>query len=184
MPILLAIIAVIAAVLFWILRVHGTVKGLREVDRDTKGLQRKARSALESLVGTPLDRVRDARLAAVILMIQIVRTGSPLTAAEKTRIADFMGDPLGIEDGSAMFERAWRYTEARRPFSLVADPLLPLLREALTEAERTEFVGMLSTVAGAHSAPSELQREALARLKRRLLADSPRLAASRSDRFG
>lgn len=181
MPILIAAIAVTAAVLFWILRVHGTVKGLREVDRDTKGLQRRAKSVLEDFVGTPLQRVRDVRLAAVILMIQMVRTGSPITTAEKTRILAYMADPLGIADPSAMFERAWRYTQARRPFSLAADPLLPLLRDSLTETERTDFVAMLTAVAGAHSAPSELQREALARLKRRLLADPPRLVSSRSD---
>src|SRR6476659_779364 len=80
MPILLGLIAIILAGLFWILRVHGTVRGLQAVDRDTKGLQRQALSTFEAFVGTPLQRVRDPRLAATILMIQLVRTGSPLTA--------------------------------------------------------------------------------------------------------
>lgn len=184
MPGLILFAAVISGVLLWLLRAHYAVKQLKEVDRDTKGLQRQARSVLEGLVGTPLQRVNDVRLAAVILMIQIVRTGSPITASEKTRILEFMENPLEIGTISATFERAWRYTQERRPFSLTADPLLPLLREKLTEAERMQFVEMLTKVASAHSAPSELQREALVRLKRRLSGGTPTLATNRAGNFG
>lgn len=184
MHVLLLFVAVIGGILFWVLRAHGTMKHLQEVDQDTKGLQRRAKSALQSIIGTPLGRVRDVRLAAVILMIQLVRTGSPVTAAEKTRILELMEDPLRVEAVSAMFERAWGYTQARRPFSLVADELLPLLRDSLDERERLQLVDMLSKVAAAHSAPSELQREAIVRLKRRLLSGSPALRASRSADFG
>lgn len=184
MPVLIIAITVLVGVLFWILRVHGTVKQIQEVDRDTKGLQRRAKFALQGLIGTPLERVSDVRLAAVILMIQIVRTGSPVTASEKTRILERMENPLAIPSISATFERAWRYTEERRPFSLVADPLLPLFREALTEDERMQFIDMLTQVASAHSAPSELQREALARLKRRLAGGVPALRTNRVGNFG
>jgi len=184
MVVIVAVIGIAGAILFWILRAHGTATALREVDRDTKGLQRRAKSTLEEIIGTPLKRVRDVRLAAVILMIQIVRTGSPVTAAEKTKILEFMDSPLRIESISATFERAWTYTEARRPFSLVADDLLPLLRDNLTEAERLHFIDMLSQVASAHSAASELQREAIVRLKRRLTGGSPALKTSRAGDFG
>ncbi|KQT50114.1 hypothetical protein ASG52_08620 [Methylobacterium sp. Leaf456] len=184
MPVLIVAITVLAGILFWVLRAHGTVKQIREVDRDTKGLQRRAKSAIQGLIGTPLERVNDVRLAAVILMIQIVRTGSPVTASEKTRILELMENPLQVEAISATFERAWRYTEGRRPFSLVADPLVPLFRERLTEDERLHFVEMLTQVASAHSAPSELQREALVRLKRRLTGAAPALKTSRAGNFG
>ncbi|SDA26371.1 Tellurite resistance protein TerB [Methylobacterium sp. UNC378MF] len=180
MPILLGLIGLIAAGLFWILRTHGTIKGLQEVNRDTKGLQRRAVSTIEDFVGTPLQRVRDPRLAAVILMIQLVRTGSPLTASEKTRILAYMENPLEVDRISASFERAWGYTQARLPFSQVADALTPLLRDALTPAERGELITMLTQVAGAHSPPSELQREGIARLKRRLLAGEVHALVQRS----
>ena len=183
MPVLLAVAGLVVAILFWVLRAHGTVKGLQEVDRDTKGLQRRAKFALQGIIGTPLQRVRDPQLAATILMIQIVRTGSPVAASEKTQILEFMESPLEVREISAMFERAWAYTEARRPFSLVADPLISLLREALTLNERTEFVAMLTKVAGAHSTPSELQREGIVRLKRRLTAAAPSLAVGRRGDF-
>ncbi|MBD8906158.1 tellurite resistance TerB family protein [Methylorubrum zatmanii] len=184
MPILIILAAVVASVVIWLLRAHYAVKQLQEIDKDTKGLQRRAKSTFESIIGTPLQRVNDVRLAAVILMIQIVRTGSPVTASEKTRILEFMENPLEIQAISATFERAWRYTEERRPFSLVADPLLPLLREKLTGEERMQLVDMLAKVASAHSPLSELQQEALARLKRRLVAGGPALVASRAGNHG
>lgn len=177
MPAILLAVAVLTGILFWILRAHGAAKQLQEVNRDTKGLQRRARSVLEDIVGTPLKRVRDPRLAAAILMIQLVRTGSPVTAAEKTQILELLEEPLHVDNVSAMFEKAWGYTQARRPFSLVADELLPLLRDSLDEAERLQLVSMLNKVAGAHSAASELQREAVARLKRRLVGSTPSVAA-------
>lgn len=170
MPLLLGLLGLLAAGLFWVLYMHRTVKGLQEVDRDTKGVQRRAVSAIRNIVGTPLERVRDARLAAVILMIQIVRTGSPVTASEKTKILEFMEDPLAFENISAAFEQAWGYTQQRFPFSQVSDPLIPLLRSRLSVDERMELITMLTQVASAHSAPSELQREGIARLKNRLLA--------------
>jgi uncharacterized tellurite resistance protein B-like protein len=183
-PILILAAAVLTGVVFWVLRAHGTVTRLREVDRDTKGLQRRARAAFDDFFGSALQRVSDVRLAAVILLIQIVRTGSPITAAEKTRILELMETPLEIERISQTFERAWAYTRPRYPFSQIADPLVPLLKARLTEAERLQFVEMVRSVASAHSAPSELQREALVRLKRRLVAAKPALAASRTGDHG
>ena len=182
MPLLLGLVGIIAAILFWVLRVHGTVQGLKAVDRDTKGLQRRAVSTFEDIVGTPLQRVRDPRLAATILMIQLVRTGSPLTASEKTRILEFMETPLEIERISATFERAWSYTQARLPFSRVSDQVVPLLRETLTPPERAQLIEMLTEVAGAHSAPSALQREGIARLRRKLVTDQVRMLDARRDK--
>ena len=182
MPLILGLIGIVAAILFWVLRVHGTVKRLQDVDRDTKGLQRRARSAFEDIVGTPLERVRDPRLAATILMIQLVRTGSPLTASEKTRILEFMERPLEIARISASFEWAWTYTQARLPFARVADPLVPLLRRTLTSDERAELIAMLIQVAGAHSAPSQLQRAGISRLRRKLLSGEMQTLDDRRNR--
>ncbi|WP_029006356.1 TerB family tellurite resistance protein [Azorhizobium doebereinerae] len=175
MPILFGLIGLLAAGMFWIVYMHRTVKGLQDVDRDTKGAQRRALSAIRNIVGTPLERVRDPRLAAVILMIQLVRTGSPVTASEKTKILEFMEDPLGLEAISAAFEQAWGYTQPRYPFSQVADVLTPLLRQKLTPEERTDLIAMLNQVASAHSAPSELQSEGIVRLKKRLMAEDTSL---------
>ncbi|MCJ2143029.1 TerB family tellurite resistance protein [Methylobacterium sp. E-066] len=184
MPILIAVVGILAAIVFWILRAHRTVQHLNDVNHDTKGLQRRAKSVLEDVFVTFLERVRDVHLAAVILMIQLVRTGSPVTAGEKTRILEFMASPLGITTMSAMFERARRYTQAHQPFSQVADPLIPLLRGQLTVAERTELIDMLTKVAGAHSEPSALQREAIGRLKERLPTENPSGVVDRRRAFG
>ena len=168
MPVILGFFALLATAMFFVLRAHGTVKAVKELDRDTKGLQRRAGGIVESLIGTPLARVRDPRLAACILMIQLVRSGSPVTAQEKTAIMEQMEGSLGIQNVSAMFEQAWGYTTPRTFFSNVSDQLLPLLRERLDQGERMQLVDMLGKVAGAYGEPGELQLEGIARLKRRL----------------
>jgi uncharacterized tellurite resistance protein B-like protein len=55
----------------------------------------------------------------------------------------------------------------------VADELLPLLRDELSEAERLHLVDMLWQIAGAHSAASELQRKAITEFGRRLRGVGP-----------
>ena len=40
----------------------------------------------------------DPRLAAKVMMLQLVRTDLPITAAEKTTIMELMESPLGIAD--------------------------------------------------------------------------------------
>lgn len=169
-----ALIVIGGGVLVWIVRAK------RGPGREVEDLRRRNESPLAHLVGVPVGRLRDVRLAAVILMLQLVRTGSPVTAAEKTKILEFMEDPLRVEAASAMFEVAWGYTQARRPFAQLADALLPLLRERLTLDERLQLVDMLNSVASAHSATGELQRKAIAGLRRQLVVASPALRANRT----
>jgi uncharacterized tellurite resistance protein B-like protein len=169
MPVLLLLLTVAGLVIFWIHRANSTVQAVRDLDKETRGVRRWARHTFGDLFGTPLSRVRDPRLAAVILMIQLVRTGSPVTASERTQIFELMEDPLAVEDISRTFERAWGYTTARRPFSAAADELLPLLQRELSEREQIQLVAMLARVADAKGEASELQAEAITRLKKRLL---------------
>ncbi|WP_413992081.1 TerB family tellurite resistance protein [Labrys okinawensis] len=121
-----------------------------------------------ALTRRPLHHLQDVRLAAVVLMIQLVRTGAPLTAAEKNVIHELMADPLEVEDRQAMFELAWQLTDRGRVFSPVADDLTPLLVSRLTMDERLQFIEMLTRVANAYGEASDLQQEAIVRLKRRL----------------
>jgi hypothetical protein len=55
-------------------------------------------------------------------------------------------------------------------FSPMADDLVPLFVHRLTLAERLDFIDMLTRVARTGGEPSDLQVEAVARLKRRLTA--------------
>ena len=152
------------------MRANNTVKAVRELDSDTKGLQRRIGSGLETVFGTRLGRVSDPRLAATILMIQLVRAGNPVTAQEKTAILEAMEEDLKIPDPSAMFARAWDYTTPRLFFSRVSDELTPLLREKLYLTEKEQLIEMLTRVAGAYSQASELQMEGITRLRKRVMA--------------
>ncbi len=170
MPILLGLVAIVGGLLFWLHRLNHSVDTMRELDGETQGLQRHARNAGLTISGTRLQRVNDPRLAATILMLQLVRTGAPVTAAEKTQIMEIMENELHVAKIEAMFVRAWGYTEGNRVFSPVADELVPLLRNRLTPVERADLIGMLTRVANAYGEASELQLAAIARLSRALAA--------------
>ncbi|KQP54179.1 hypothetical protein [Methylobacterium sp. Leaf108] len=180
MPVLLFVLVIGGIAVFLSLRTQRTAQDPRASSEDGGPLPQRGRPTLLSVAATPLEGVRDVRLAAVILMIQLVRTGDSVSAAETARILALMRAPLEIEAVADTYERAFGYTDPHRPFSLVADPLLPLFREALTEAERLQFVEMLASVAEAEAPASDLQREALVRLKRRLLASLALIGANRA----
>ena len=157
------LLLVVCGVMFWVWhRSHSLER------RWTSGPDAHRPSPVLGVFGSRLERVSDPRLAATILMIQLVRTGSPITAAEKTAIMEIMEDPLGVAQIEDMFVRAWGHTDGSRMFSPVADDLVPMLRRKLTLQERLDLVEILRRVAGAYGEPSELQIEATARLKRRL----------------
>lgn len=170
MVVVFAILAVLGAVLFWVLRANMAVRAVRELDQDTRNVRRRIKHAVQDMIGTPLGRVGDPRLAAAILMIQLVRAEGHMVAEEKTAIIDLLGTKLGAPDPAVLFEKAWGYTHAGRPFSYFADELLPLLKRQLTFEECRDLLAMLQRVADAEASPSELQSEAITRLRKRLRA--------------
>ena len=174
---IIALLAVVGGILFMLYRFNNAVQTTKDFNHNTKGLQRQARNAALDVFGTRLQRIQDPRLAAVILMLQLVRTGAPVTAAEKTQIMELMEDPLQIANIETIFVRAWGYTEQNRVFSPVADELVPLFRKKLSPNERLQLLAMLMKVANAYTEASELQIEAIARLKTRLMMDEERFVS-------
>lgn len=169
MHLLIALIGVLAAVIFFVLRTRRAVEAAKQLHRETKPLQHRARDAVAGMIGTPLGRVREPDLAAAVLMIQIVRSDGAMTAEEKNLILDRLASPIGAADPQALFERAWRLTAQQAFFSQVSDQLAPMLRERLTRQEQEDLIAMLTQVASARGEPSELQRSSIARISKRLL---------------
>ena len=132
----------------------------------------------QALERVSLKAIDDPRLAAVVLMIQLVRTNGLLTRAERDTILALMSDPLGIGDRERIYEQALQLTDRGRVFTPVAEELVPLFRARLSLPERQQLIDMLTEVANAYGEASDLQREAIVRLKRHLLA--PDAAAGRS----
>ena len=171
--------ALIIGVLSWIVRMYRVPLGADVSTRGIDGLRNRTGVWLVDPDLWRLERIDDARFAAAILMLQIVRTGSPVTNAERARILDFLADPLQVKDPAAMLDRAMDHAAARRPFHLTAEAVLPLLRRRLTQDERAALLTMLNAVAGAHSPPSVLQDAALARFRDALCTDPPGRVARR-----
>ncbi|MFC3220771.1 TerB family tellurite resistance protein [Tianweitania populi] len=168
MHLLIAFLGIIAAIIFFVIRAHTVYGAAKEINQDTKGLQRRAKQKFQDFRGTKLSRIRDPQLAAAILLIQLIRTEAPVTAQEKTAILDCLRDPLLAADPQALFEQAWTYTENRAFFSMVSDELLPVLKISLNDAEKHELVAMLTKVAGAYNGIGELQQSSISRLKKTL----------------
>lgn len=169
MHIVVAILSGIATIFYLIFRAHSTARFVRELDRDTHGLKSRARRALEGLIGSRYSRIRDPRLAATILMIQLVRTGTPLTAAERLQIMALIREPMQVDDPERMFRKAWRYTKRRGSFTSIATDMMPMLRARLSVDERFQLIGMLRQTASAYGGESELQALMIARLQRQLM---------------
>lgn len=174
--IILGLAALLAGLYFLIRRLMNSVRTAKDFHAETEELQRTAGSLGFMLFGSQLARVKDPRLAATILMLQLVRSGSHVTAAEKTQIMELMEAPLGIVNVETIFTRAWGYTDARRAFAPVADELVPMLRRRLGAEEGEQLVEMLLSVANAYGEASELQLAGIARLRRRLGASEPQRA--------
>ncbi|WP_448953777.1 tellurite resistance TerB family protein [Labrys neptuniae] len=172
--ILLAAIVAGAVGLFWLLRRKARKPAAREHLRSVPApvpLNRGSDSVRpQALQRVSLREIEDPRLAAVILMIQLVRTNGLLTRAEREVILSRMADPLGIQDRERVYDIALQLTDSGRVFTPVAEDLAPLFLTRLDRAERKQLIDMLGEVANAYGEASDLQREAIVRLKRRLLA--------------
>ena len=159
--------ALLIAAAIWALRRNSPRPDMRQLDRALGGVPapRKPPAApeLPSLAG-----VRDVRLAAAILMVQLVRTGNVVTEQERSCILGFLQEPLRAPDPAALYKQALQLTVPRLPLRVGADALLPLLRRKLDLEERMEFVEMLDAVANAYVEASDLQIEEIAQLKARL----------------
>ena len=171
MPALIVVAAVIVGVLSWIVR---RLRAKRRADVRADVADGVGDRAGVWLVEPELGRLRqidDTRFAVAILMLQIVRTGSPVTGAERARMLQFLADPLQVGDPAAMLDKAMGQAAVRRAFHLTAGAVLPLLRRRLTRDEQEALLAMLNAVAGVHNPPSARQGAALARFRADLYAD-------------
>jgi uncharacterized tellurite resistance protein B-like protein len=123
----------------------------------------------EGFIGSRHRRIRDPQLAATVLMIQLVRTGAPLTNDERLKIIALIREPMQVDDPERMFRKAWRYTKRRGSFPSIARDMMPMLRARLSVDERFQLIGMLRQTASAYGGESELQTAMIAHLQRQLM---------------
>jgi hypothetical protein len=66
---LLGFNALSVVIFYWIDWANSAEKAAKEPNDETKGLQRGVKHGLHNIIGAPLQREGDVRLAAVMLMI-------------------------------------------------------------------------------------------------------------------
>ena len=169
---LIALLAMLAGIIFWVWRRRYAATGIKDVHQDTNAPRRRARDAADAVLGTRLRRrIEDPAFAATVLMLQLLRGGSHVTAAEKKRVIGFMEEPLRIADVEATYANAWALTDPTRALGPVADDLVPVLRRTLERREQLDLVDMLKAVANAYGEASAAQSEAIDQFRRRLMAE-------------
>ena len=168
MHLVIAVLAIAAAIVFFLVRMQHAYRAARTLNRDSKPFRHKIGNSLRALTGTRLSRIRDPQLSAAILAVQLIRSEAPVTAQEKQVILAHLENPLGVANPQALFEQAWHLTESGAFFSIVADQLAPLLDDLLDAKERSQLISMLEAVANAHGNMSDLQKSSVSRLKKRL----------------
>jgi hypothetical protein len=163
MPILVMIVSTLLLWgIFWLVRMGG-VDQLRQRSARRKDEARRAQ-ARESEQTAPLRTIDDPRDAATILMLLIPRGGDP-TARQIATIEEAMRDVFGFDhDLNERLAHARFIASRAQSFSQAAGIFAGLFRKQLTDAERSELVGLVEKVAQVEE-PSEKQMAAIEDLK-------------------
>lgn len=176
MPILAALLGAIMTGLVWWLMFG---RGLEYIEHrlQERGAARRGQAALEGRreaerqrLLAPVRSVTDPREAAALLMLLVAQARGLPTPEQVAAIERQMVEVLGLAAEDARSRLAYlRHAAERAPSPEEAvDEAAPLLREALTRAERKDLHTMLERVAALHGGPSEAQERIIARTLRRL----------------
>lgn len=167
MGFVLGVLAVLGAVVFWIIRLGAVANASREIGDavgDLAGAARRARIRKKANAA-PLDTLDDPRDAAVALMVAITLTEGTLTESQASYIAKEAEQRLGYEDGQeALAHGRWLCKDALEPGHVI-HRVLPLLIKTCDEDQKKDVVRLVSEVAGIGSPPAKIQLQAIEKLK-------------------
>jgi uncharacterized tellurite resistance protein B-like protein len=118
----------------------------------------------------PLDAVTDTREAATAMMVAIAQYDGNITERERSAIVSAISQTFNATDKQAEELLA----QARFLVKDVVDPsncfnrLAPLMAKQLGANERGELIEMLTKIANADGAPSDVVAQSIGQLQRRL----------------
>jgi hypothetical protein len=166
MPIIALILSTLLFwLIYWFVRMDGLEK-IREGIARRRDEERR-RKALESQRTAPLQAIDDPRDAAIVLMLLIAGIADAPTREQYATVEATARSIFGFERNLTERMTHARFAAGRADnFEHAVGLFANLFRSRLTDAERSQLVEMVETVA-AHDGPSEAQREAIEALKRR-----------------
>lgn len=172
MPVLVAVVgAVMTGFMYWLL----WGKGLDYLEHrigSAWAARRRARLRAESerrQALAPILSVDDPRDAAAILLLMAARARGTPTPEQMAAVEGEMRDVLGLgHDLPRRLAFAGFAAQAGASPDDAIDAFAPLLRKALTPAERDELLAMTARVAAVHGGPIAPQERILERLRAKL----------------
>ena len=166
MHIVLAILAVLGGIAFWIIRlgaVAGSAREIGDAAGDLVGAARRARMRRKA-TASPLTTLDDPRDAAVALMVAITKTEGDLTEAQARYIEHQAQEVLGYEDGSeALAHGRWLCQESSEPGHVI-QRVLPLISKTCDDEQKRDIVRLMKEVASIGSEPAGIQIQAIEKL--------------------
>jgi len=166
---LVALIGVVALVLYRLHMAAEAAKGLGEAAGEVRGLFRRAAWRKRTNVDQ-LAAVDDARLAAVAMMAALAESDGAMTEPERQRIEGYATDVLGADAKLAtelLAHARWLVRDIRDVDEALRK-LTPVIKRSCTAQQVTELLDMLDRVAAVSGAPGGIERRALERLGRAL----------------
>jgi uncharacterized tellurite resistance protein B-like protein len=170
MHILLLVLAVLGAVIFWIHRLRGAgtlAHAALDTAQRVRGFSRRKRFCSQA-EGSPLTAVDDPAAAAAAMMVSLAASRGTLSAVSEDRIKDEIRHSMGLAHGDEIYAFGrWISDQVLDPNSLSLR-FARLWLDALQPMERREFYEMCLRVILADGEPTSLQAGAAMRLKERL----------------
>lgn len=172
MPFILGALAVLGAIVFFVIRANQAAQAARElgeVANEAKGFLRRRRWKSK----TNTDQIReidDPRLAAAVMMCALAKSDDDLSESEVTAILDQLGGPLALApaDAEEMLAQARWLTREMKDLGAVLHRATPHINAHCTAPEKAELLDMLIAVTEVDGPIDAIQQDALDRLRREL----------------
>lgn len=169
MHIVLGILAAVGVIAFWIMRANQAAQASRELGEavgDASGAVRRFFWRRRTQVD-PIKQIEDPRLAATAMMCALAQSDSLLTDRERQVILEQMAHYLEVGGQAAeeMFAEARWLTKEMRDLDTFLRRLAAPVNQLCSAEEKAQLLEMLSAVADAEGVVSELQQEAIRRLR-------------------
>lgn len=170
MHILLSVLGVIGAFgYYWfVLRNAGNAVGeIADAAGRARGAYRRNQFRKKADAAT-INAINDPRTAAVVMAVAVASADGDMTPGQDAALKEAMAKILRVSDPvEEMTFAKWAVREVADPNN-ISMRLSRLWTSSLTMQERQELVDMVRAVASADGGLSEIQREAVDRLRTRL----------------
>jgi len=170
MHIVLGILGVLGALVFWYYRLR-FIGGAASEAIDAAGKMRGAfnrRKFRNKVEGSPLTAIDDAQTAASVMAVAVMEERGPLSREAEDVLRSELETTINVTDPVEMSTFAkWVVQQAKDPNN-ISRQFAKLWNSTLPENDRREFLSMIERLSAVGGEPNQAQLQAILKLKERL----------------